>query len=97
MDQYMERLRKNDPTLTTLNISYNYLGPEEKYIKYLVECNSVYQQLEKLGKIIIRDENLKALINSLFLSLSLSQFSLPNELRYEIAKEFILELKQNVK
>jgi len=83
--------------LITLDISWNNLGSEqETQLDYLIECNSVYQQLEKLGKIVIQDEKLKALINSLFLSLSVSQFSLSNELRYEIAKNFFLELKQNV-
>ena len=127
MDQILERLRKNDPTLTSLDICSFYLRSEgvkyladalrvnntltfldiswynlepeeeEKTIKYLVECNSVYQQLEKLGKVVIKDEKMRRLINSLFFSFSIGKFSLPNELRYEIAKEFILELKENVK
>ena len=67
---------------------------EETQLKYLVECNIIYQQLNKMGDVVTENETLRKLINSLFLSLSLEGTSLlPSELRYELAKQFIIELK----
>ena len=91
---------KINKTLTTLVILQNLL--EQKYIekiKYLIECNDVYEQLSKMKEIVIKNEELRKLVNSLFLSFYFGDQSvdtLPNEMKYEIARQFVLELEQNV-
>jgi hypothetical protein len=90
----MEIGLKGCDAVVALDISRNKLVSEKPQLNYLIECNVIYQQLDKMGDVVTKNKILRESINSLFLSLSLEGTSLlPSELRYEIAKHFIIELK----
>jgi len=73
---------------------------KETKLEYYLAINDVYRQLKKGGEVIIENNELRELVNSLFLSFSVRNAAtgkmtdiIPPELKYEIAKNFVLELK----
>jgi len=74
---------------------------EHKKLEYYLDINDTYRQLKKGGEVIIENNELRELVNSLFLSFSVRNAAtgkmtdiIPPELKYEIAKNFVLELKK---
>jgi len=65
----------------------------------LIDCNDLYQQLDKTICFNIKGKELKISIYTLFMALKYSQIGcmLPNEMRYEIMKQYVIELKQSIK
>lgn len=89
-------LRVNN-TLTTIN--FHSSGPVTDIweIRYLIKCNKIYEQLDKMNIIFIQDDEIRKIINNLFLCFLFGNqgIRIPSELRNEIAKQFIIKLKQN--
>lgn len=66
-------------------------------LKFLTECNDVHRQMYSCAEVVVNDEDMRNGLDALFKSVMygvLGPREIPPEMRYEVAKRYVLEIKQ---